>query len=79
VNAPGVAREFIFSPDVGRTIDGPEAKRKPTVEEIERVKDFGSGVLRILDYSILELEPGDRTLLEWMRFEVELFWPGMRQ
>jgi hypothetical protein len=79
VNAPGVAREFIFSPDVGRTIDGPEAKRKPTVEEIERVKDFGTGVLRILDYSILELEPGDRTLLEWMRFEVELFWPGMRQ
>ena len=35
VNAPGIVREFIFSREVGRSIDGPRATRQPTAEEIE--------------------------------------------
>jgi hypothetical protein len=75
VNAPGLIREFIFSPEVGRTIDGPNAKRKPTLEEIEKIQRFGRGELRILDYKLGDLVPGKRARFEWMRFEVDLSWP----
>lgn len=75
VNAPGLIREFIFSPEVGRTIDGPNAKREPILEEIEKIKRFGRGELRILDYRLGDLEPGKRARFEWMRFEVDLSWP----
>lgn len=75
VNAPGLIREFIFSPEVGGTIDGPNAKRKPTLEEIEKIQRFGRGELRILDYKLGDLIPGKRARFEWMRFEVDLSWP----
>jgi hypothetical protein len=74
VNAPGTIREFIFSPAVGKTIAGPDAKSPPTPEEMERVKRSGRGRLTILDYRLTGLEPGRRAGLEWMRFEVELIW-----
>lgn len=75
VNAPGTVREFIFSPEVGRTIGEPEAKRNPTPDEIETVRRWGHGELRILDYRLRDLEPGKRASFEWMRFEVDLSWP----
>jgi len=75
VNAPGVVREFIFSPQVGRTIDGPEAKRKPTPKEIEKIRKDGQGKLIILDYRLKDLEPRKQASFEWMRFKVDLSWP----
>jgi len=71
VNAPGLIREFIFSPEVGRTIHYP-----PKPEEIEKIKHFGRGELRILDYKLGDLVPGKRARFEWMRFEVDLSWPA---
>jgi hypothetical protein len=76
VNAPGEIREFIFSPEVGKSIAPPEAKRQPTVEEIDRVRHFGHGRLKILDYRLTDLIPGQQAKFEWMRFEVELSWPA---
>ena len=70
VNAPGLIREFIFSPEVGRTINYP-----PKPEEIEKIRRFGRGELRILDYKLGDLVPGKRARFEWMRFEVDLSWP----
>jgi hypothetical protein len=75
VNAPGKIRAFIFSPDVGKTIGGPDAKRQPTPEEIERIRLFGEGTLEILDYRLKNLEAGKQATFEWMRFKVELSWP----
>jgi hypothetical protein len=71
VNAPGLVREFIFSPEVGRTIDYP-----PKPEEIEKIKHFGRGELRILDYKLGDLVSGKRARFEWMRFDVDLSWPA---
>jgi len=70
VNAPGLIREFIFSPEVGRTINYP-----PKPEEIEKIRRFGRGELRILDYKLGDLAPEKRARFEWMRFEVDLSWP----
>ncbi|MBU1728312.1 hypothetical protein KKA39_03350 [Patescibacteria group bacterium] len=75
VNAPQEFREFIFSPEMGRTIDSPEVGRKPTFEEMKAVGQFGCGSLRILDYRLKDLEPGKRASFEWMRFHVTLSWP----
>jgi len=64
VSAPGIAREFIFSPEVGRNIDGPMAGGKPTAEEIKRVGQFGRGELRILDDRLTDLESGKQARFE---------------
>jgi hypothetical protein len=74
VNAPGDLREFIFSPEVGRTIDGPGASRSVEPRDIEAVRAFGRGTLRILDYRLSRLGPGQQAAMAWMRFEVELSW-----
>jgi hypothetical protein len=75
VNAPGEEREFFFSPAVGRTIDGPGAGRSSTPEEIETICSFGKGRLTILEYRLVDLEPGKQARFEWVHFKVELSWP----
>ena len=75
VNAPGQVREFIFSPEVGKTIDGPTARRKPNEEELDRIRRYGIGTLTILEFRLKDLEPGRQAGFDWMRFNVEIFWP----
>lgn len=75
VNAPGNVREFFFSPEVGRTIGGPAATDHPTEEEMERIRQYGTGILTILDYRLTNLEPNQQARFEWMRFQVEMTWP----
>jgi hypothetical protein len=74
VNAPGEVREFIFSPEVGKTIDRPDAGRSPTPEEVEAVRRFGQGTLTIRDYRLSDVEPGRQARFEWMKFEVQVGW-----
>jgi hypothetical protein len=76
VNAPGEEREFIFSPDVGRAIQGAGAWRSVTGEDIEKVRAFGQGKLIILEYKLGNLKTGEQAKFEWMRFDVELTWPS---
>jgi hypothetical protein len=75
VNAPGNVREFLFSPEVGRTIGGPEATSYPTNEEMKRIEQYGKGVLTILDSRLGNLLPNQQARFEWMRFQVEMTWP----
>ena len=75
VNAPQGVREFVFSPEVGQSIDGPKATAQPTAEEMKRVFEFGSGELRILDYSLSDLEPGKRARMVRLKFQVCVSWP----
>jgi hypothetical protein len=75
VNAPGEVREFIFSPAVGATIDGPDAGRPPTPDEVDEVRRWGQGTLAILEYRLADLGPGKTARFAWMRFTVHLSWP----
>lgn len=74
VNAPQEIRNFIFSPEVGRTICGPDARRKPSHEEVQRIREFGRGKLTILEYRLNNLVSGKRAGFAWMKFRVELSW-----
>jgi hypothetical protein len=77
VMAPGEVRSFIFSPAVGRTIDGPLAEGSPTGMDIDRIGLFGRGELRILDYALEDIIAGKQARFAWMRFEVDLSWEAL--
>jgi len=72
VNAPQTDRPFIFSDQVGKTIQGPESDRGPTPEEIEAVERDGDGMLMIDDLKLGNLGAGQRANIRWMRFHVVL-------
>jgi len=74
VNAPGLERGFIFSPEVGRSIAGPDSRQALTEEDIGQVGEFGQGRLEILEFRLGDLEPGKQARFEWMRFRVTLSW-----
>ena len=65
-SAPGEYREFIFSPDVGRT-----APADP-----ERVARFGQGGLSLWDIELNTRGEGAETAIGSMKFEMELSWPA---
>ncbi|MBM3293520.1 MAG: hypothetical protein FJY82_03240 [Candidatus Aminicenantes bacterium] len=75
VNAPGDIREFIFSPEVGRTIQGSDADRAPEETDIEKVQSFGRGILKITDFSLADLEPGRKARFASLVFKVRLSFP----
>lgn len=68
---PANPREFIFSPEVGRRIDGPGAAGKVTVEEIEDIRLFGRGTMFIENF---KLKPGENGCprMEWIDFSVQI-------
>jgi hypothetical protein len=73
VNAPGEWREFIFSPEVGRTIEYNGSNT--TEEDVAKVEAYGRGTLAILDYELSPPEPGERARFERMKFTICLTWP----
>jgi hypothetical protein len=75
-NAPGRIRDFVFSPEVGKTIQGPEARRGPEPGDIHRVMRFGRGRLHVLGFRLADPSPGGERGLAWVRFEVQLGWPN---
>lgn len=70
-DGPENPRSFIFSPEVGKRIDGPNATRAVSVPEIEEIRRFGQGELSIDRFS---LHPADNGCpgIEWMQFSVRL-------
>jgi hypothetical protein len=74
VNAPQDEREFIFSPEVGRSIDGPTARRQPTPEEIDRVSSFGRGALHIEHLTLSPVKRGDQARILEMKFRCTISW-----
>ena len=71
-NAPGTVRDFIFSPDVGRTIQGPGSEEPPTEDEVVRVAAAGRGTLVIREMKLGEPVPGRRAWIESMRFSLDV-------
>lgn len=70
--APGPRREFIYSPEVGATIDGPDASRSVTPAEIEEIRRAGHGVLEILAVTAGPARDGCPTIGH-LRFRVNVF------
>jgi len=68
VNAPQRVREFVFSPEVGRTIEYLGSATPDTI--VARVAEFGRGRLVILDYELTPPLEGERAAFLWMKFEV---------
>jgi hypothetical protein len=52
---PENPRKFIFSPEVGKRIDGPSANRSVTAEDVQEIERFGRGALTIEKF---RLDPG---------------------
>lgn len=75
VNAPGLLREFIFSPHVGRDIQSPAATSSPTPEEIEAIRFFGRGWLFIDSYRLSRPKAGEQAVFESLTFRACLTWP----
>ncbi len=74
VNAPQRVRHFIFSPEVGRSLEY-EGSATPA-STVEAVAAFGQGRLTIMDYELSAPEEGTRARFESLRFEVCLYWSG---
>jgi len=74
VNFPQEQREFIFSPEVGRTIE--YRGSGTSAEDVERVKAFGRGKLTILDYQLTPPQRGGSARFLRMKFDVCMSWPS---
>jgi len=65
-NVPGKEREFIFSPEVGKSIAGPTASSNPTAQDIETIRRYGSGKLVVLETR------GNSKQIDSLHFRLEL-------
>lgn len=67
---PDNPRHFIFSPDVGLSIQGLDARMSTDKNEVESVKRFGRGYVDIKDVA-LEKE-ASCPHIEWIKFSVRV-------
>jgi hypothetical protein len=74
VNAGQERREFIFSPEVGRTV----GNNSVSLADIERVSRFGRGEFAMVDYELSPLNKSERARFTRMTFAVCLSWPSDR-
>ena len=73
VNAPQEIREFIFSPEVGRSIRSPAAgSAEVTEEDVERARRHGRGTLEIERLDLTPPQKGERAGIRAMRFRVAI-------
>lgn len=70
VNAPQQEREFVFSPEVGRSIDYPV-----TPAQARELPAFGRGRLLVKSMKLGNLEVGARAHFEQLELDIELDWP----
>lgn len=68
---PTNPRKFIFSPEVGKTIDGANAGRAVNDEDIKNVQKFGRGELNIDKFKLSRGKKGCPKI-EWLEFSVQL-------
>lgn len=68
---PANPREFIFSPEVGKSIDASKLGRAVETQEVEDIQRFGRGVLTIREFKLQPTADGC-PVIEWIRFSVRL-------
>jgi hypothetical protein len=74
VNAPGELREFVFSPDVGRSIEYNGSSTSS--EDVAKVQSFGRGWLHLDQFRLTPMRKGERASFEWLEFSACLTWPA---
>jgi hypothetical protein len=72
VNAPGEEREFIFSPEVGRTLQYLGSATPQST--VDRVAGFGRGRLVLTEYELTPPARGERAAFRRMGFVACLVW-----
>jgi metal-sulfur cluster biosynthetic enzyme len=68
---PTNPREFIFSPEVGKSIGGPGVTHAVEAEEVDKIQRFGRGALTIIEFKLQPTANGC-PVIEWMQFSVRL-------
>jgi len=68
---PPNPRQFIFSPEVGKTIAGPDSSKALIDENIDAVKKFGRGEMDIKKFK-LALGTDGCPRIEWLEFTVKI-------
>jgi hypothetical protein len=68
---PSSPRQFIFSPEVGKTIAGPDSRKAFIDENIDAVKKFGRGEMEIRKIKLSSGKNGCPKI-EWLEFDVQL-------
>ena len=74
VNAYQKRREFIFSPEVGETIDGPQARYGVTPGEVDRVEAFGRGAVKITHLKLSPPRWNEKARILAMEFRCKFVW-----
>jgi hypothetical protein len=74
VNAPQRLREFIFSPEVGRTINYDGSATKPG--DVEKVEAFGRGWLHLDAFQLTLPRKNETASFVWLKFSACLTWPA---
>ncbi len=78
LNVPQERRDFIFSPAVGTTIQGPQSTASPTPHDIETISQWGRGVLVIDRYQLTDLSLEQKAHFVSMHVTITLTWPSVR-
>lgn len=73
VNAPQELRAFVISPSLAGT--GGYRPPSPSVAAPTPGPDDGIGWLKVLDYGLAGLEPGERARMNYLQFDACLSWP----
>ncbi len=72
VNAPQKIREFIFSPEVGRSLEYEGSGTPASV--VDEVRFFGRGEINLTEYRLTPVNEGERASFEEISFVVCLIW-----
>jgi len=67
-------RDFIFSPEVGKTINAPESTNNITEDDIDRIQAFGQGELKITRLKLSPPQLHGTANIEQMNFVCTLTW-----
>jgi hypothetical protein len=67
-------REFIFSPEVGKTINAPESTNDIAMDDIDRIVAFGQGELKITRLKLSPPQLHGTASIEKMNFDCKLTW-----
>ncbi len=67
-------REFIFSPESGKTINAPESTNEITEDDIDRIQAFGQGELKITRLKLTPPQLHGMASIQQMNFDCKLTW-----
>jgi hypothetical protein len=74
LNFPQQHRDFIFSPEVGRTINYNRAE--VSIDDIEDIRAYGRGWLYLDTFTLTPTREGEQAAFETISFTACLTWPA---